>query len=213
MRHTHAFDQLAAGNCRCTSAIDHKLDVFQFAPGKVAGIDQPRCCNDRCTVLIIMEYRNIHDFAQALLNDETFWRLDVFKVNAAKRCAKEAYAIDKLVNVFGRNFKVDAVNIGKAFEQNSLAFHHRLGRQRAKVTKTKNGGAVGNHRNDVALGGIIICRRRVLGDFKTGHRNTRRIRQGQIALSGQRLGRRDFDFARTAAGMKQQRFAVANLDF
>ncbi len=160
-----------------------------------------------------MEDRNIHHFAQALFNDEAFRCLDVFKVDAAKRCAKEAHAIDKLVNVFGRYFKIEPVNIGKAFEQNRLAFHHRLGRQRTKIAKPQNGSTVGNHRNDVALGGVIIRGGRILGDFKTGHRNARRIRQGQIALCGQRLGCGDFDFARAAAGMKQQRFAVTNLDF
>src|SRR3712207_6942435 len=37
-----------------------------------------------------------------------------------------------------------------------LAFHHRLGRQRAEVAEAQDGGAVGDHGDHVALRGVVV---------------------------------------------------------
>ncbi len=119
-----------------------------------------------------MEYRNIHQFAQALLDDEAFRGLDVFKVDPAERRAKEAHAIDELVNILGRHFKVQPVNIGKTLEQDRFAFHYRLGCQRTQIAKPQNGRTIRDHGDDIALGRIVIGRCRILGDFEAWHRHT-----------------------------------------
>ncbi len=40
---------------------------------------------------------------------------------------------------------------GEALEQNGLAFHHRLGGERAEIAHAENGGAVADHRDEVAF--------------------------------------------------------------
>ena len=56
------------------------------------------------------------------------------------------------------------VDVGEALEQDRLAFHHRLGRQRAAIAQPQNGGSVGDDGDEVALGGIIKGEVLVLGD-------------------------------------------------
>ena len=64
-----------------------------------------------------MEHRNVHHFAQALLNNEAIRRFDIFQINAAERRTQIAHSIDEGVNVGGVNFQIDGINISKAFEQ------------------------------------------------------------------------------------------------
>jgi hypothetical protein len=40
--------------------------------------------DDRGAVLVVMEHRDVHDLAQALLDDEAIGRLDVLEVDAAE---------------------------------------------------------------------------------------------------------------------------------
>ena len=119
---------------------------FQAAPGQVEGVDQRRRRDNRRPVLVVVEDRNVQAFAQALLDDETLRRLDVLEVDPAPALAEEAHAIDELVDVFGIHLEVDAVDVGKALEQNRLAFHHRLRRQRAEIARPQHRRAVGDHR-------------------------------------------------------------------
>jgi len=50
----------------------------------------------------------------------------VFKVDPAKAGFEQRDRLDELVGVFGVDFDIDRIDIGKALEQHSLAFHHRL---------------------------------------------------------------------------------------
>ena len=79
-------------------------------------------------MLVVVENRDIHDFAQALFDDETFGRLDVFEVDAAEGLAQVTDTVDEFIHILGIDLDIDAVNIGEALEQHGLAFHHRLRR-------------------------------------------------------------------------------------
>src|SRR6266513_1980176 len=50
---------------------------------------------------MIAENRHVEEFAQLLLDDETFRRLDVFQINSAPALAEQFDAIDELVGVLG----------------------------------------------------------------------------------------------------------------
>ena len=80
-----------------------------------------------------MKNRNIHQFAELFLDDEAFGRFDILKINPAKRRPQIAHGIDELLGVFGIDFQINRINIGEALEQHRLAFHHGLGRKRAKI--------------------------------------------------------------------------------
>ena len=77
-------------------------------------------------MLVVMEHRNVHFFLKALFNNETFGRLDIFKVDPAKGGAHQAHSLAKGVWVFGVQFDVDGVHICEAFEKDRFAFHYGL---------------------------------------------------------------------------------------
>ena len=64
--------------------------------------------------------------AQALFDDEALRRFDVFEIDAAKGRGEQLDRVTETVHVFRRQLKIDTVDVGKAFEQHRLAFHHRL---------------------------------------------------------------------------------------
>ena len=61
-----------------------------------------------------------------------------------------AHAVDELVDVLGVDLEVDGIDVGEALEQDRLAFHHRLGGQRAEIAEAEDGGAVGDDGDHVA---------------------------------------------------------------
>ena len=108
--------------------------------------------------------------------------------------------------VLGRDFDVDRVDVGEALEQHRLAFHHRLGRQRAEIAEAEDRGAVGDDRDEIALAGVIIGVGRILGDRAHRHGDAGRISEAEVALRRHRLGGDDLDLAGPAAGVEFERF-------
>ena len=134
-RKSDGLDQIKTGKAGRPRAIAHQPRLLDVAPRELDGIEHAGGRNNGCAVLVIMKHRNGHQFAQALLDDETFRGLDVLKIDAAKGGTKIFHRIDEFFGVFGVNLQINRVNIGKALEQHRLALHHRLGGQRAKVAK------------------------------------------------------------------------------
>src|SRR5262249_41889239 len=89
---------------------------------------------------------------------------NILEVDAAPALAEQLDAVDDLVGVFGRDFEVDRIDVGEAFEQHRLAFHHRLGRKRAAIAQAEDGGAVGDDGDEIAPGGVVEGAVLVLGD-------------------------------------------------
>ena len=210
-RQAHGFQQLHAGDGGGAGAVDHQACIFQGAAGEVEGVDQAGGDDDGGAVLVVVEDRNVHELADALLDDEAFRGLDVFQVDAAEGRADVPHAVDELVHVLGVHFQVDSVDVGEPLEQDRLAFHHRLGPERAEVAQPEHRRAVGDDRDQVALGRVVVDQGRVPGDLEAGRGDARRIGHGQIALGDQRLGGPDFVFPRPAAGVQQQRLAVGDV--
>ena len=120
-------------------------------------------------------------------------------------------SLTQLTNSSGssdRHLEIDGIDVGEALEQHRLAFHHRFCRQRAAIAETENGGAVGDDGDEIALGGVIEGAAFVLGDGQHRHGDAGRIGQRQVALGRHRLGGHDFELARAALAVKQQRFLV-----
>ena len=52
---------------------------------------------------------------------------------------------------------VEHVDAGELLEQHRLAFHHRLGGERADVAQAQHRGAVGDHADQVAARGVAAA--------------------------------------------------------
>ncbi len=59
------------------------------------------------------------------------------------------------VGILRGHFEIDGVDVGKPLEQHRLAFHHRLGRERAEVAEPEDRGAVGDDGDEIAFGGVV----------------------------------------------------------
>jgi hypothetical protein len=77
-----------------------------------------------------------------------------------------------------------------------------------EVAEPKNRGAVRDHRDEVAFGGVIEGAARIFGDGKHRNRDARRIGEREVALGRHRLRRHHFDFAGAALLMKLEGFLI-----
>ena len=129
-------------------------------------------------MLIVVKNRNLHPLAEFLLHHKAFWRLDIFKVNAAKGRLQRGDDINQLIDIGLVDFNIKDIDIGKFLKQYRLAFHYRLRRQWANIAQTQHSSTVGNNRHEVASG----CDRghfgRILDNQFTGMGNTGRVGEG-----------------------------------
>src|SRR5690606_29633610 len=108
------------------------------------------------------------------------WGLDVFEVDTAEGDRDAANGIDERLRALRLDFDVEYVDTSETLEQNALAFHDRLGSQWAEVTQTEDGGAIGNHRNQVAFAGVFVGQLRITADFTHRLCNTWAVGQGEV---------------------------------
>src|SRR5690606_23127963 len=127
-------------------------------------------------------------------------RLDVFEVDAAEGRLQAGDDLDQLVGVGLVDLDVEDVQAGELLEQHRLAFHDRLGGQRADVAQAQHRRAVGDHAHQVAARGGAHGVDRIADDLFAGRGHARRVGQRQVALVGQLLRRGDGNFA-GAAGL------------
>ncbi len=207
-READRLEQFEAGDAGRAGAVADELGGLDVAAGEIERVDQAGGRDDRGAVLVVMEHRDVEQFPQPLLDDEALRRLDVLEIDAAPALAEQLDAVDDLVGVLRRHFEVDGIDVGEALEQHRLAFHHRLGGQRAAIAEAQDRGAVGDDGDEIALGGVVVGVVLVLGDRQHRHRDAGRIGQRQVALRRHRLGGDDFELAGPALAVEQQRFLV-----
>ena len=201
------FDQqLQASQGRCTGARGHQLNLLQIFANHLDRIEQGRAHDDGGAVLVVVENRYFHALAQAPFDIKTVWRLDVFQVDPTKSGLERGDDVHQFVEVmFFVDLDVKDIDAGKLFEQHRLALHHRLGGQGPNVAEPEDGGAIGDHRHQIAAAGVLKGLVRVLDDFLARRCNPGRISQGQVMLIDQLLGRGNGNLARCGEFVVLQR--------
>ncbi|MNZ60426.1 hypothetical protein D3C78_784950 [compost metagenome] len=152
-------------------------------------------------MLVIVEHWDVALFDQCALDLEALRRLDVFQVDAAEGDGDALDGIDEGLRALGVDFDVEHIDTGEALEQHALAFHDRLGGQRAEVAQAENRGAVGNHRHQVALAGVLEGQLGITGDLADRLGHARAVRQRQVAGGNGRLGQLDAEFSGAGLGV------------
>ncbi len=186
-REAHGLQELRAGDAGGPGAVHHEAGLGHVAAGEVEGVDEAGRRDDGGAVLVVMEHRDVHELAQALLDDEAFRRLDVLEVDAPEGRPEIAHGIDERVRVFGVDFEVDGIDVGEALEEDGLSFHHGLRGERSEIAETQDRGAVRDHRHHVGAGGQIEGAGGIFGDRLHRHRNARRIGEREVPLRRHRL--------------------------
>src|ERR1700722_8488435 len=86
---------------------------------------------------------------------EAFGSFDVFKIDGAKGWLQQLADLNDIVRIVRVDFNVEDVHVGEALEQNGLALHHRLGRERADVAETEHGSSIAHYRNQIAPARVL----------------------------------------------------------
>src|SRR5690606_5825167 len=154
---TQTDEQLHAGHCGGAGTQADDLGVFQFLVCQLQSVEHGCCSNNGSTVLIIVKNRNIALLDERTLDLKALRSLDILKVDTAEGAGDALDCIDEGLGTFRLDFDVEYVNAGKALEQYTLAFHYRLGSQRAEVAQAENGSTIRDHRYQVALAGVFEC--------------------------------------------------------
>ena len=204
----HRLDQVEAGDAGRTRAVADEPRLADVAARQLHGVQHAGRRDDGGAVLVVVKDRDVHQFAELLLDDEALRRLDILEVDAAEGGAEVSHRRDEGVRVLGIDLKVDRIDVGEALEQHRLAFHHGLRRQGPEIAEAEDGGAVGDHRHHVALGGVVVGAGRILGDGLHRHGDARRIGERQVALRRHGLGRHDLELAGPALRVELERFLV-----
>ena len=118
--------------------------------------------------------------------------------------------LDDFVRVVRVQLDVEDVDVGEAFEQHALAFHHRLAGQCADVAQSEHGRAVADHGDQVPFRRVAKCIEGVLFDFETGYGDARRVGQAQIALGAAGLAGNNLNFTRPSSLMVVECFLLSN---
>ena len=208
MLDAHRLDQLQHRDASSTRAVHHDLERCDVLAREFAGIDDAGGGNDGGAVLVIVEDGNIEIFAQLLLDDEAIGALDVLEIDAAEAGAEAAHAFDEGLGVALIHLDIDGIHVGEALEEHRLAFHHRLGRHGPEIAKAQNGGAVRDHRDHIALGGVIVGEVGILGDRLHRRGHARAVGQRQIALGRHGLGGGHRQFSGLGIAVEVQGFFV-----
>jgi hypothetical protein len=135
---------------------------------------------------------------------EAFGRLDVLEVDAAERRFEQLDGLDDEFGIGRVDFEVEHVDVREPLEEDGLALHHRLARERPDVPESQHRGAVGNHGHEVPPVGVPVRVGRILLDLEAGNRHAGRVGQRQVPLGFAGLGGNDLQFPRPPCGMVSQ---------
>ena len=188
-RHAELDQQAEAGERRGAGAGGDELDLLDLLAADLQRVQHAGADDDRRAVLVVVEDRDLHARAQRALDVEAVRRLDVLEVDAAEGRLERGDQVDQLVEVLLVDLDVEHVDAGELLEQHPLAFHHRLGGERADVAQAEHRGAVGDDRDEVAARGVAERVRRVGDDLLAGRGDAGRIGEREVVLVDELLGR------------------------
>ena len=143
-------------------------------------VEQRREDDDRGSVLVVVEHRDVELRAQPTLDLEAARRGDVLQVDAAERGRQRADDADDLVDVGRVQAERKRVDPGEFLEQHRLALHHRHRGLGADVAQPEHRGPVGDHGDHVALDGQRPCSLDVFVDRVADARNARGVGHREV---------------------------------
>ena len=210
LRQTEAVHQMQGGQRRRAGAEADQFRGADVASGQLQGVDQAGGGDDGGAVLVVMEHRDVHLLLQGVLDDEALRGLDVFQIDAAEGGAEAADGGNQLLRAAGVHLDVHGVHVGEALEEHRLAFHDRLCRQRAEIAHAENGGAIGDHGDEIAARGIVEDAVGILRDGLHRRRHAGRVGEREIVARRHGFGGGDGHFARGILGMISQGLRIGD---
>src|SRR5207247_1307677 len=107
-------------------------------------------------VLVVVKDRNAERLPQRLFYIEAVRSANVLEVDATDGRLEELAELDDVVRLLRAHFEIEHVEIGELLEQVRFALHDRLAGDRADVAEAEDRRAVRDHRDEVALGRVLV---------------------------------------------------------
>ena len=102
------------------------------------------------------------------------------RIDRAEGRFQQLHGTDDLIRILRVQFDIKGIDVGETFEENRLAFHHRLSRQGADVAQPEHGGAIGHNPYEVATRRVLAGCIWILLNLEAWNRNAGRVGQRQI---------------------------------
>ena len=192
----HRHQQVEAGERGRAAAGVHQAHILDSLALQQQPVAHRGGDDDGGAVLVVVEHRDAHARAQRALDDEALRCLDVLEVDRAEGRLQRGHHLDELRGVAFVDLDVDGIDAGELLEQHRLAFHHRLGGERADGPQAQHGGAVGDDGDHVAAGRVVPGAGGVGGDLLAGGGYARAVGKAKVALRRHALGRFERQFPR-----------------
>ena len=133
-------------------------------------------------MLIVVEDGNVAGFFQPFFNFKAPGGRNVLQIDSAEGTGQQGDGVYKLVHILGADAQGNGIDTAEGFEQDAFALHHRHTGFGADVTKTKDGGAVGDDGNGVTPSGKGIAEIGILLNLDAGLSHAGGIGKGEIVL-------------------------------
>ncbi len=124
--------------------------------GDFRAVEKRRRGDDRRAVLVVVHEGDVQFLAQALSISKHSGALMSSRLMPPKVGAMALTVRDELLGIGRVDLDVEGVDAGKGLEKHAFALHDRLGRQRTDVAQSEHGGAVRDHRYQVALARVLV---------------------------------------------------------
>ena len=206
-RHAHRHEEIQGRERGGTRAGGHDLDLLESLSAEFECVEHGCRHDDRGPMLVVVEDRDLHPGLQAILDVETFRRLDVLQVDAPEGRLERSHDVDEPVDLVRVDLDVEDVDPGEFLEEDRLALHHGLRGERSDIAEAEHGRAVRDDGHEVLPDGEVRGLGRIGRDGLAGDRDAGRIGEREVALVAERLRRHDLEFPRPRIAVVEERAA------
>ena len=185
--------QARDGDSGGSRPVHNDADVGHFFIDELQRVDERRERDDRRTVLVVVEYRDVERRLQRALDFKAARRGYIFKVDASEAAREERNGFHNLVHVLAAHAKRNRVHAAEFLEEDALPLHDGHSRLRPDIAEAEHGGAVRDDGDGVPAARELVAQRRVLLYLKARLGNPGRIGQRKLLLIAHRQRRSNPD--------------------
>ena len=200
--------QVKAGNRRGAGAVAGDPRLADPPTGDLERVDDARCRDDRSSMLVIVEDRDLHPGLQLLFDFEAGGGGDILEVDAAERGLEAGDRLNEFIDAGLVDLEIHDVDPGEFLEEGRLALHDGLRSERTDVAEAEDGGAVRDDGDEIGAAGVEGGGGRIGGYLLAGVGDARAVGEREIPLGGHRLRRQDLQLSFWLGRMISERLAL-----
>ena len=198
MTDAEPLEEACGGHTGGTRTIEHDRRRVDRTPGQVERVEESGSRDDCGAVLVVVEHGDAEAFLECVFDLEALRCPNVLEVDTSHGGFEHLAESDDVGRLRCVDLDVEDVDVGEAFEQDTLAFHDGLACERTDIAEPQHRGAIADDCDEIALVGVPEYVVRISGYLETRFGNTRRVCETEVALCRCRLGGNDLCLAGSA---------------